>query len=415
MGKKPSINKINQSQEEGELAILRLMQDIKCLDQLKQWTEKINIFHVLKIARTEIRHSNMLAWLLDPNENHGLGSDFLQSFITDLSKPHSYESATDDYDAILVPQSAIDLLSSDLTNAQVFREWNRIDLLIKLPKGYLFAIENKVDSAESMDGAGESQLSRYSKVLNKYYGKSNESKIIKVFLTPNGDKPSDENQDWKVYTYSDILMILKGVFDSHQNRLSPEAHLLISHYIDILTNEIMNDDRLKNLCNEIYQKHKIAFDLIYENRDSVTSMASFICFNKLNALQTNKGFIKLQGSRPSVYIKFTTTGSHDFMKQLNGIDVYYQYEFRQSGIFGVLVKLSLVLHNPSKKYDEQSAELINKYARKNFLTKDKDWEWKGIWGVNQQFDDVNDELIGEWVVESIEKCRELELEWESTQ
>lgn len=412
MRKKPSIKKINQTQEEGELAILRLMQDIKCLDQLKQWTEKINIFHVLKIARTEIRHSNMLAWLLDPSENHGLGSDFLQAFITDLSKPHSYESATDDYDAILVPQSAIDLLSSDLTNAQVFREWNRIDLLIKLPKGYLFAIENKVDSTESKDGTGESQLHRYSKILNKYYGKNNESKIIKVFLTVNGDKPSDENQDWKVYTYSDVLMILKEVFESHQNRLSPEAQLLISHYIDILTNEIMNDDRLKNLCNEIYQKHKIAFDLIYENRDSVTSMASLICFNKLNSLPTNENnFIELQSSKPSVYIKFTTTGSRSFKEQLHDIDVYYQYEFRQSGAFGVLVKLSLVLHNPSKKYDEQSAKIINKYASKNLLTKDKEWQWKEIWGYNNQFEDVNDELIGGWVEKSIKECIKLESKW----
>ena len=31
----------------------------------------------LRIARTEIRHSNFLGWLLDPAESHGQGSLFL--------------------------------------------------------------------------------------------------------------------------------------------------------------------------------------------------------------------------------------------------------------------------------------------------------------------------------------------------
>ena len=39
-----------------------------------------NIFDCLKLTRAEIRHSNFLAWLLDPNEAHGFEDYFLTAF-----------------------------------------------------------------------------------------------------------------------------------------------------------------------------------------------------------------------------------------------------------------------------------------------------------------------------------------------
>ena len=37
---------------------------------------KFNIFKVLKLDNHEIRHSNFLAWLLNPKENHNLQGNF---------------------------------------------------------------------------------------------------------------------------------------------------------------------------------------------------------------------------------------------------------------------------------------------------------------------------------------------------
>lgn len=48
---------------------------------LTKWTNRFNIFDVLKISGMEIRHSNMLAWLLDPHETHGWGTSFLKAFL----------------------------------------------------------------------------------------------------------------------------------------------------------------------------------------------------------------------------------------------------------------------------------------------------------------------------------------------
>ena len=53
-------------EKKDEEALREFLADIECLDALSPWTERFNIFDILKISRTEIRHSNMLAWLLDP-------------------------------------------------------------------------------------------------------------------------------------------------------------------------------------------------------------------------------------------------------------------------------------------------------------------------------------------------------------
>lgn len=62
-------------------ALKDFLLDIECLDPLAEWTSNFNLFDILKITRTEIRHSNMLSWLLNPNENHGLGDNILKGFV----------------------------------------------------------------------------------------------------------------------------------------------------------------------------------------------------------------------------------------------------------------------------------------------------------------------------------------------
>lgn len=392
----------NESDEDLD-ALLELMRDIQCLDKLRPYTDRINIFYVLKIARTEIRHSNMLAWLLDPNESHGLGSSFLWAFITDLSKKHSYEFVAEDFDAIIPPQATIELLSSDLSISQVFREWNRIDILVKLPNDYVIAIENKVDASEGKRG-GKSQLEGYSDVLKKNnYGST---KTIKVYLTPDGDKPSNGNDDWKVYTYSDIYSILQNVYSTHKDSLTIEAKLLIENYLEILKIEIMETDTLKQLCNEIYKKHKRAFDLIYEHRDSVTDMASSICFEKLKTICQGKTDFILPHDRKGIKIVFNTIKSKKLKEKISPIDVWYEYNFREFGDNGVSVSLTLVLHNPIK-VDNREIEQIIKDISPKYKQK-KSWTWGSIWSDTIKFNEIDDSQIGNWVKNTIRKIEEYE-------
>ena len=54
------------------------------LEELEQFLSAFNIFSVLSITKNEIRHSNFLAWLFDPNESHALGDTFLVTFLKDI-------------------------------------------------------------------------------------------------------------------------------------------------------------------------------------------------------------------------------------------------------------------------------------------------------------------------------------------
>jgi hypothetical protein len=62
------------------------LESIAQLDHSKEFAalhQKFHQFNPLKVLRVdqfEIRHSNVLAWLFDPNENHMLGSFLLVSF-----------------------------------------------------------------------------------------------------------------------------------------------------------------------------------------------------------------------------------------------------------------------------------------------------------------------------------------------
>ena len=54
------------------------------LEELSAKLAIFNIFNVLRIKDVEIRHSNVVAWLLDPLGSHGLGQAFLRRVISTI-------------------------------------------------------------------------------------------------------------------------------------------------------------------------------------------------------------------------------------------------------------------------------------------------------------------------------------------
>ena len=71
------------------------------------------------------------------------------------------------------------------------------------------------------------------------------------------------------------LPALKNVFYFHRDILQPDVELMIRNYVDIVRRDIVEDQELIGICNKIYNKHKKALDLIFENRtDGKTQMLS---------------------------------------------------------------------------------------------------------------------------------------------
>lgn len=252
-------------------ALNKFLLDIDCLSELSKWQDDFNIFEILKISRTEIRHSNMLAWLLNPKENHGLGDKVLRGVFQYLAKIPSYN------------EESLQLMTMDNYLFSVRREWKNIDILIISEKQKcVVCFENKIDSKENKgDEEKQGQLKRYQNIIDKDY--NGYSKYF-IFLTPNGEAPSD-TENWIIMDYNEIFDIIVNARKTSD--LSNESAFLIDNYISLLRRKIVEDPKLVEICNKIYKQHREALDLIFENKtDSVVEA----CENWIG----NKNFIKLK-------------------------------------------------------------------------------------------------------------------------
>lgn len=221
-----------------------LLLDSELLDALKSKIDNsINIFDVLKVADAEIRHSNMLAWLLDPNANHGLGDRILKCLINWYA---------DEY--ISTPDEAVELLMTNNYSFNIRREWRNIDIvLISTEAKVIFTIENKVYSSER-DG----QLEKYKDIVEQQF---TGYKHYFLYLTLEGDESSIP-EIWHSVGYEKIIDWTELSLESS---LRPEVKQLIEQYITVLRRKVMGyPQEIIDLCNKIYQKHKEAIDLIQE-------------------------------------------------------------------------------------------------------------------------------------------------------
>lgn len=227
-----------------EKALNEFLNDISCLNELKKWETGFNVFDVLNIARNEIRHSNVLSWLLNPNGDHGLGDLILYGVLSEM--------------LVLNPESKFKqtkLLLLDLSSFDVRREEEHIDLLLVSQKEkFVIAIENK-----TFTGEHDNQLDRYKKYVEKYFGGYD---ALYIYLTPHGDESSD-SENWLALSYDAVYKsVEKALNETH---VENDVKVFISDYLEILRRDIMEDQELKNVCNKIYEKHKKALDLIFNN------------------------------------------------------------------------------------------------------------------------------------------------------
>lgn len=187
----------DDSTKEDRKALEEFLADSGCLDRLSKWTRGFNAFDVLGIARAEIRHSNVLAWLMDPAENHGLDDGVIRGFVDYAARGMGGDGVFDD-------------LLMDCDGFSIRREWHCIDILaVNYDAGYVLCIENKIFSGEHDD-----QLARYCGEVEKAYPAYRRRFI---FLTPDArdaSKASDA-EDWLAMGYGDVLGIIGQAVEAH--------------------------------------------------------------------------------------------------------------------------------------------------------------------------------------------------------
>jgi len=215
-----------------------------------------NIFQVLKFEHGEIRHSNVLAWIMDPTGSHGLGATFLKKWLMRiLHEPSS------DREMRVAP---VDIDSWQFADVEVRREWLHIDLLVimKLVDGgkCIVVIENKIKSTE-----GTNQLKRYREVVEKHFP---HAKKLFIFLTKDLQEPSDKA--WETASYDEIHSTLKECLQSRSNTIGAEPKVLLENYIKLIEEKFMDESEIAKTAQGIYKQHKRALDIIFENRPNLS-------------------------------------------------------------------------------------------------------------------------------------------------
>jgi hypothetical protein len=216
------------------------------LENLEAKLNEFNPFKVLKVDQYEIRHSNIISWLLNPRENHNLGDTFIKKFLAEIIINN--ENLETDINVFKTQEISFH-------DFEIRREWNDIDiLLISHSNKLAIIIENKIHSTES-----KGQLEKY---LNALHSKYASYEIIPVFLSLTGTEPSDKR--YGTISYAQVLHMLKFITSIQKENLSPKVYDFISYYLRTLEILTMEDDKIKQLCKKIYKEHKQALDLIYE-------------------------------------------------------------------------------------------------------------------------------------------------------
>jgi hypothetical protein len=217
------------------------------LDRLEALLNAFNIFEALGVARQELRHSDFLAFVLDPRQPHGLGDRFLKRFLQcALHGP-----------AEMLPVSPVEIELMSLDHMVPYRELRNIDiLLLDEDQRIAVIIENKIGSGEHSN-----QLARYLESVRRDYA---EWRVIPVFLTPDGAAPSDLT--YLAIDYGAVSKIILSLAESQRSNLEPEVCGLLKHYAKLLRRYVVEDSEIADLCRQIYAKHQRAIDLIVEHR-----------------------------------------------------------------------------------------------------------------------------------------------------
>ncbi len=228
---------------------------IEDVERLEQECEKLepmlkgsfNLFDVLGVSRVEIRHSNMLAWLLDPNESHAMGGLLLRKVVS------------------LVGDEEI---PADSDNSfTVYREDEHIDmLLVSHTLKRVIAIENKIGAKEGVRRTRtydneESQLCTYENILEKLY--PDYAKTL-IFLTPEGELPS--RKEWIPLSYRQIVEKIEEVYNSKLRDCNDARKNLVKDYIETIRRKVLMeiDDKVLEKCREVYNAHRAVLRKILE-------------------------------------------------------------------------------------------------------------------------------------------------------
>ena len=184
------------------------------------WGKTFNPLDVLGVASFEIRHSNVLAWLLSPAETHRAGDAFLRGFVGAINEAAEHQGAEP------LPAG----FASD--SVRVERELDYVDITIFLDRvsedgsddrPVVIAVENKLSPASPDDA---DQVEAYETALRVKHGEN--VRIQSVLLTTS---PPRNPEDGFVHVgWSQVRELATSVRDSR--RLAGDEGRRVREFLD---------------------------------------------------------------------------------------------------------------------------------------------------------------------------------------
>lgn len=336
-----------------------LITDIE-FEKIEMSLKEPNIFKALAVERMELKHSNFIAYLLNPNSNHGINDIFIKKFLRDIFS----DSKADE-------RSIFDVDSINLNSIEIRREWRNIDILIILNDD-IIVIENKVDTMDHSN-----QLKRYKKIVDENFQKL---KKHYVFLTPFGYEP--DNEESRViyinYSYYQISIILASILEIYKNNLSSKVINYIVDYKKIIDMELLMNDNLNEIALKLYNAHKDALDFIFENRPDPASIL-YPYFEKelirrgYKISSKNKGYIKFTSEKLNQNIPKTGQGWSNKEAFLFEIDFFWS---GKDSIFKAVI-------SPCDEITKK--KLLNSVERCDFYKKPSGKKWLSVYTKRNPF------------------------------
>ena len=273
-------------------------------DALKIYLEKtarFNIFKVLGMQKgSENRHSNIIAWLLNPNESHNLKTQFLYKFLKSLS--------------INADQYNLDDVSITREDSN---EFGRPDIIIENDE-FMCLVEVKFGAKET-----NSQCKRY----YNYYKNLDKDKYL-IFLDID-DECFDKLKKQKGYINDDI-----DKFNFSENYRLATFKNNILYILKELTSNIHNtDNNLVGVLNQYINLLNEKYYLLNENETR-------LCLDILKVKDNFKKYILPAQTKDDIlhntlhnFIWHTVPDKYNelLVKILKELDLHILYKWKENG------------------------------------------------------------------------------------
>ena len=274
-----------------ELDIQRFFQEVASICALGQAQqeernrkgENYNLFSILSIERYELKHSALIANLLDPKGSHGCGDAFLRAFFEIALKGTAYP-----FEKCTLPHSYTEYYTGPIAGDT----GGRIDILVK-SSHYGLIIENKIYAGDQ-----DKQLTRYDNYGRETFGADG---YLLVYLTLYGCDASKESTATKSaeevgylrLSYAeDILRWLEQCVRLADNK--PLVRESLNQYIRTikqLTYQDMNQEDIQKII-DLAVDHPEVVATLSSKRDAIAQrIRKKYIFDELKEYAAKKGWL----------------------------------------------------------------------------------------------------------------------------